>query len=445
MKTKIELNARAINKIKTTGKRYDLRIKGPASRGLLIRVGTNGSKTWAFWQKIPNSKDVFYSTFGKLEVDAHNNVKPSNIDEALAWAANQREAIKTGKTKVRAKRQSQGPIVLKDLFDEYIKNHCDGRNRESTVKNNQSLWKLHISPEFSEVTVTDITYADIDAFINLKHSKLREQGGNGGRANNILALLSSMMNFALKRQYIKSNPCFGISKFKTEHSWPEMTDHQRNTLREIAKSHSQMMGLIIDFALITGARKQEILKMRWEEIKGDIWTIPKDRKKGKKEHVLRLPPKLSASLTEWRQREGIIDSRGRKAKLIRNTGFVFPSISKQYNGTKNKKSGSYENAVPETERPAMEDIKSAWTFIREKADMTNFRFHDLRHDFGTQSAKAKVDVYTLMYAMGHQRIETTMLYINKAGLDGHEAVLADREKNLDRCKNDALEEINFSC
>ena len=101
-----------------------------------------------------------------------------------------------------------------------------------------------------------------------------------------------MMNFALKRRYIKSNPCFGVNKVKTDHSWPEMTDTQRANLRKAAYIESSMMGLIVDMGLITGARKQEILQARWEEFRGNIWTIPSERKKGKKEHVLTLPPKL---------------------------------------------------------------------------------------------------------------------------------------------------------
>jgi len=219
-------------------------------------------------------------------------------------------------------------------------------------------------------------------------------------------------------------------KLKTDHSWPELSDSQRTALREVSYNESDMMGLIVDMALITGARKQEILQARWEEIIGNIWTLPKDRKKGKKEHVLILPPKLAESLNSWRKRIGVSDNKGTLVPLVRNTGFVFPSNGNKWRGKFNKKIQQQEGVIPELARPAISDIKGPWTRIRKAANLEHIRFHDLRHDFGTQSAKAGMDIYSLMNAMSHQRIETTMLYINKAGLSGQKEVLAERETRI---------------
>jgi len=41
-----------------------------------------------------------------------------------------------------------------------------------------------------------------------------------------------------------------------------------------------------------------------------------------------------------------------------------------------------------------------------------------------------MDVCSLMNAMGHQNIETTMLYINKAALSGQKEVLEERELRI---------------
>jgi len=338
--------------------------------------------------------------------------------------------MKKGKTKVRAKRKAQGAMLMSALYAEYLRDHSSVKKRISSQREDESLWRLHIEPEFGGCEVKRITHSDVDVFISRKVGELRAKGGSGGRANNILALMSSMMNFGRKRRYIKSNPCFGITKLKTEHDWPELSDLQRKSLRASAYAESKMMGLIVDMALITGARKKEILNSRWEEFNGNIWTIPKDRKKGKKEHVLTLPDNLHNTLQEWRNRDGIIDSFGTSAPLVRNTGFVFPSNGMKHSGKFNRKLSRYEGVVPEVSRPALGDIKKPWTRIRKSLNLESFRFHDLRHDFGTQSAKAGVDVFALMNAMGHRRIETTMLYINRAGNNGQKEVLAKREQFL---------------
>ena len=427
---KYELNQKTINQLPNTGKRYDVRFSGQAANGLVLRIGVNGSKTWSFTKKIPGRNEIFASTLGKVDLDAHGKIMPSNIDEALTWAAQQRIAIREGGTKIRAKRKAQGPLLLNRLYQQYFEEHSKPMKRISSQQNDECIWRLHIEPEFGALEVKKITYSEFDAFICRKEMELQKNGGSGRRVNNILALMSSMMNFACRRRYIDSNPCFGIPKRTSDHNWPELTDMQRNALRVAAYNESEMMGLIVDMALITGTRKKEILNARWEEIRGELWTIPKERKKGKTEHVLTLPPNLHSALMKWRQRDAIIDNKGTRAPLIRNTGFVFPSNGAKYNGKFNKALGIFENVVPEASRPALGDIKGPWTKIRKIVGLPTFRFHDLRHDFGTQSAKAGVDVFALMTAMGHQRIETTMIYINKAGLDGQRTVLASREKLL---------------
>ena len=43
-----------------------------------------------------------------------------------------------------------------------------------------------------------------------------------------------------------------------------------------------------------------------------------------------------------------------------------------------------------------------------------FRFHDLRHSFGTATAAAGVPMRTLMAMMGHEDIHTTLIYADYA-------------------------------
>lgn len=427
-----QLNEKTISKLAVTGKRYDVRFEGQAAKGLVLRVGASGSKTWTFVQKIPGRAEVHCATMGKVDLDPHDRIKPSDIDAALVWAAKQRKAIRKGKTKSAVNRHSKGPISLRELYKEYVEQHSRHKKRLSSQKDDECLWRLHIEPEFGGHKIKKISFPEVDAFICRKESELKDKGLSGRRVNNVLALLSSMMNFACKRRYIKSNPCSGIEKRKFDMTWPELTDAQRQHLRVAAQEEGEMMGLIVDIALVTGARKMEILNARWEEIRGDIWTIPVERKKGKREHVLTLPPLLRVALREWRRRDAIIDERGTRAPVTRNTGYVFPSNGAKYNGKYDDKNRRYEGVVPETLRPALGDIKGPWTRIRKSVGLENFRFHDLRHDFGTQSAKVGVDVFALMKAMGHQRIETTMRYINRAGLDGQKTVLAMREELLNR-------------
>jgi integrase len=54
-----------------------------------------------------------------------------------------------------------------------------------------------------------------------------------------------------------------------------------------------------------------------------------------------------------------------------------------------------------------------------------FRFHDLRHSFGTAMAAAGVPIRTLMAMMGHENMQTTLIYADYAP-NAHEAEMVDR-------------------
>jgi integrase len=65
----------------------------------------------------------------------------------------------------------------------------------------------------------------------------------------------------------------------------------------------------LEFAILTAARSGEVLNARWDEIKGDVWTIPAARMKGGEPHRVPLSPRVIALL------EGLPDKTA--------DGFVF--------------------------------------------------------------------------------------------------------------------------
>ena len=59
-----------------------------------------------------------------------------------------------------------------------------------------------------------------------------------------------------------------------------------------------------------------------------------------------------------------------------------------------------------------DNIKNAWKGLMDSAGLDNFRFHDLRHTFGTRLAQRGVDLETLRDLMGHSDIKTTQIYLH---------------------------------
>jgi integrase len=55
-------------------------------------------------------------------------------------------------------------------------------------------------------------------------------------------------------------------------------------------------------------------------------------------------------------------------------------------------------------------IKTAWLSACRDADLSDLRFHDLRHTFGTRAADAGVPLPAIRDVMGHKSIQTTERY-----------------------------------
>ena len=56
------------------------------------------------------------------------------------------------------------------------------------------------------------------------------------------------------------------------------------------------------------------------------------------------------------------------------------------------------------------DVKTGWESALKKAKIEGFRFHDLRHTFGSRLGMAGVDIRTIQELMGHKDIKMTMRY-----------------------------------
>ena len=56
------------------------------------------------------------------------------------------------------------------------------------------------------------------------------------------------------------------------------------------------------------------------------------------------------------------------------------------------------------------EIKAAWKTILKRADIKDFRIHDLRHSFASFALKKGVPLVHVCKLLGHRNIATTMRY-----------------------------------
>lgn len=180
---------------------------------------------------------------------------------------------------------------------------------------------------------------------------------------------------------VTANPVTSIPRAKFNNARERyLTPKEAERLKNaVGRSDNPQLPNIIGLLLLTGARKQELLRAKWEHIDLERRSshIPVT-KTGKPRHV----PLSEAAMA-------IISSLPR----MDGSPWLLPN--------------------PLTLLP-YRDIKRAWDTARRAAGLPNLRIHDLRHSAASFMINAGVDLYAVGWILGHADHQSTQRYSHLA-------------------------------
>jgi integrase len=150
-------------------------------------------------------------------------------------------------------------------------------------------------------------------------------------------------------------------------------------LKALDTDVNQTAAQSIKLLLLTGARRNEITRAKWEYINWQKKTLLVPCSKSGRPRLIQLN---SAALELLRS-------------LPRQPGnaFIFPSSV--------------------TGRPSA-SLHFPWTRIRKRAGLTGFRLHDLRHSFASFLVNKGVSIYVVQGLLGHANVRATQRYAHLA-------------------------------
>ena len=172
------------------------------------------------------------------------------------------------------------------------------------------------------------------------------------------------------------NPCKSVKKLKEDNQIIRyLTIGEEKRLMEELPEYLKS---IVICALTTGLRLSNILNLKWESVNFEynFIEILKQENKGHKKIQLPLGSKLRAVFEKMSKRE---------------KGYIFVS---HRTGTK------YTN------------INDGFKEALKRANIDNFRFHDLRHTVATRLVANGADLLTVKQYMAHSNISTTQRYMH---------------------------------
>ena len=212
-------------------------------------------------------------------------------------------------------------------------------------------------------------------------SALLIKGRSKTTINRYLEVLCKMFNIAIDNDWLSKNPIKRGMKFpQKNYVIRSLSVDEENRLISVlsTKEYEYLKGIVI-VALNTALRRQNILDLTWEQIDLRNRVIEITENKANK-HILKpINDTLYAYFTSIPKEKRI--------------GYVFINY---YTGRKCK------------------EIKRAWKTVKQKANITNFRFHDLKHTVGTRLAQNNVPIPVIKEVLDHSDIKTTMRYVHTA-------------------------------
>ncbi|HET7445331.1 MAG TPA: site-specific integrase [Solirubrobacterales bacterium] len=288
-------------------------------------------------------------------------------------------------------------VTFAEAADEWLRyiEHDRGR-KPSTVAGYKALLKSQLLPTFGDLTIEEITTAEIEAWI----AGVDRAPATRTKA---LVLMHGIFKRARKLYGLPSNPVVDVEKPPARPSGDIDVFSPEEVMALVRAAASEQDAAIYLTAAFTGLRRGELLALRWRDadFPGQIIRVRASfadgaltTPKSGKVRSVPMAPQAAEALAKLGQRSRWVDA----------DDLVFVN-----------QAGSYLDGRA---------LRRRYDAALKRAGLRKLRFHDLRHTFGTRMI-AKADIRRVQEWMGHADIETTMKYLHYAPRADDAALVAD--------------------
>jgi integrase len=262
-----------------------------------------------------------------------------------------------------------------DLAREYIEHHAKAKKR--TWKKDESQLKRHVLREWGTRKAASITEDDV--------ARLHRRIGAKApiEANRTIAMLSKV--FALGQKWgmypkVLPNPARGIERYRETKRDRWITPDELPALAAAINAEpNEVARRALWLYLLSGARRQELLGARWDDIDFGRKVLRLPTTKAGRSHEIPLSAPALAVLQDMPR--------------AKDNPFVFP-------GRKPK-------------RPLV-NITKPWHRVRKAAGVEDVRLHDLRRTVGSWLATAGNSLPLIGKVLNHSSVSTTAIYARLA-------------------------------
>ena len=384
-------------------------------RNLKLYIGTGGSKVWYLY---------YYGSDGKKAS------KKLGAADKLTVAQARELAQDVGGRVIRGENVKKEKPAPKLTYGEFLRDHykpwviANRKTGQETMQILNSTFGFLMQRPIAELSVMEIEQW---------RTKKMAEGRKAATLNRQVTALKATLSWALDREFIERKPLEKLGRLSEADSERKVrylsTDERERLFNALdareerfkmgRDSHNQWsherersalprlralhfvdhLKPMVIVSLNTGIRQGALFRLRWSDVdfQEAILTVRAANSKNEKTVHIPMNETLTNTLKDWKEQT---TDDGEK--------LVFPS----------PKSGD-----------VMDSCKSAWARLLKDAGITNFRWHDMRHDFASCLVMNGVDLNTVRELMGHSDLKMTLRYAHLAP-----AVKMKAVETLDRAK-----------
>lgn len=344
-------------------------------RGFLLQVTAGGSRAYRLNYRVKNTGRERRLTIG--------DVATWPIKDARKRAAELRRGIDQGDDPLGEAQEKRAAPTVEDLARRFVEEALR-RRQPRTQYEYKAMIDGFILPSLGRMKVNAVERADLERL----HDQISVTG-RLRRANAVLTISHVLFEQAIiwkMRDEGRGNPASRIMRNRENRRERYLSIEEMGRLNAALDRWQEKEPDSVDMIrllLLTGARRGEVVGMRWADLDltAAVWRKPAESTKSRRPHTVPLSPAAVDLLRERR------DAREQSKVVSLKDDRVFRG------------------------RGAVQfRLERHWAQIRAGAQLEDVRLHDLRHAFASVAISQGAPMAVIAALLGHSSVTMTERY-----------------------------------
>ena len=288
----------------------------------------------------------------------------------------------------------------KTTMDELIQKYQENFGNQSSFKSSKYYFVQNFKEHFGKNTLlAHVSYMDLETYRNHLRQSLTKFGNvrTNASVNREISCLHHILGCAVRWDMMEVSPFSKGPSLLLKENNERLRFLSEDEIDRLLDACPPYLNHIVTFCIHTGARRQEVLGLKWHQIKnGHIYF---EQTKTDNPRQVPISDELQELLDKLRgeSKRNVLNLKGEPCELNNRKGeYVFLHMGKSVK--KDTLHHAFMSACKKAEIPYGLKTPDGVTF------------HTTRHTFGSWLAMRGVPIKTIQELLGHKNISMTMRY-----------------------------------